>query len=80
MVKRKRIDILSMDELNRMHTGSLLSRLHYLRKCYETKNDGDDFVFGIVSKDQDEWKLAYDQVREVLSTREHYLKKTRRMK
>jgi hypothetical protein len=82
MKKKRHIPVLGIDKLYEMHTGSLLSRLQALRQCNETRNDGDDIVFDnvIVSKDEEKWKVAYRQVKEVLAGREHYQKKTRRMR
>jgi hypothetical protein len=82
MKKKRHIPVLGIDKLYEMHTGSLLSRLQALRECNETRNDGDDIVFDnvIVSKDEEKWKVAYRQVKEVLAGREHYQKKTRRMR
>jgi hypothetical protein len=82
MKKKRHIPVLGIDKLYEMHTGSLLSRLQALRECNETKNEGDDIVFDnvIVSKDEEKWKVAYRQVKEVLAGREHYQKKTRRMR
>jgi len=82
MKKKRHIPVLGIDKLYEMHTGSLLSRLQALRQCNETRNDGDDIVFDnvIVSKDEEKWKVAYRQVKEVLAGREHYQKKTRRIR
>lgn len=82
MKKKRHIPVLGIDKLYEMHTGSLLSRLQALRQCNETRNDGDDIVFDnvIVSKDEEKWKVAYRHVKEVLAGREHYQKKTRRMR
>jgi hypothetical protein len=82
MKKKRHIPVLGIDKLYEMHTGSLLSRLQALRECNETKNEGDDGICykDITSKDQEEWKIAYRQIKEVLSGREHYEKKTRRMR
>lgn len=82
MRKRRNIYVISLEKLHEMHTGSLLSRLQALRQCNETRNDGDDIVFDnvIVSKDGEKWKIAYRQVKEILAGREHYQKKTRRMR
>lgn len=82
-MKRRNVKVVSVDALREMHTGSLLSRLQALRECHETRSDGDDgWLDGIIiaSKDSEEWKKAYRQVKEILSKRGHYEKKTRRMR
>jgi len=75
-MKRKPILPLSLEELEKLSTKQLLARLRQLHECeesasrsdrYDTSNTSDAILF----KDTTEWKAAYEQVKGVLSLREH---------
>lgn len=68
------------DELEEMHTGSLLTRLKKLRGLHDCFEKSDWLVeerdaaarAGLIAfKDQEIWKTAFDDVKSVLAKREH---------
>jgi hypothetical protein len=79
------VKILSSKELENMHTGSLMSRREKLLSCEESfevsdryGNENEPVPEGagyIEFKNSVAWKKAYDELKTVLSTREHYGKK-----
>ena len=88
-MKHKALERMSRSELEAMHTGSLLSRLQRLRRCVDSPSTSDftqdelnkiGSSAEIVFRDTEEWRSAFDDVKAVLSAREHVPTKTRRMK
>jgi len=81
-VKKKIIKILTKEELELMHTGSLMSRRKQLLSCEEsaelsdlTEQEKQKILKDTIKYKQSElWKIAYSQLKEVLATREHYKK------
>ena len=83
-----KVEIKTLDELVEMHTGSLMSRREALLKCeesfeasdrngYETKPSSS--VTGVIEfKNTPEWKKAYNELKTVLSKREHMPNKQER--
>ena len=76
-----KVEIKAIEELHKMHTGSLMNRRNALLKCeesfkasdrngYETNPVVSETGF-IEFKDTPEWKQAYKELKIVLSTREN---------
>lgn len=75
-MRRKRITPLSPERLEKLSTKQLLAHLRRLHQCEESaklsdKDDADSASGAILFKDTSAWKAAYEQVRGVLSQREH---------
>jgi hypothetical protein len=75
-MKRKPISPMSLDELEKWSTKQLLARLRYLHQCEESsllsdQNDAGNTSEAILFKDTTRWNVAYEQVKGVLSLREH---------
>jgi hypothetical protein len=75
-MKRKAIHSMSIEELEKLSTKQLLARLKSLRQCEESasRSDRDDLSNTsevILFKDTPEWKAAYEQMKGLLSLREH---------
>jgi hypothetical protein len=73
---RKRVIPMSPDELEKLSTKQLLARLRRLRQCEESASLSDQYDASntsgaILFKDTSAWKTAYEQVKEILSLREH---------
>lgn len=72
----------SLEELQSMHTGSLMSRRKALLKCDESFEMSDELEHsdqGLIQfKDSAAWKQAYSDLKEVLSTRENIPSKKER--
>lgn len=72
----------SLEELESMHTGSLISRRKALLMCDESFEYSDELEPPkhelIQFKDSDEWKKAYSELKAVLSTRENIPSKKER--
>ena len=85
-----KVEIKTIEELEKMHTGTLMSRRAALLKCEESfetsdRNGYEDkpsaSISGVIEfKDSPEWKQAYNQLKEVLSKREHVPNKQERKK
>ena len=65
-----------LKELERLSTRQLLARLKRLRQCEESvllsdRDDASNTSATILFKDTPEWHVAYEQVKGVLSLREH---------
>ncbi|MDQ8205850.1 hypothetical protein [Pelagicoccus sp. SDUM812003] len=88
MIRRKNaVQPIPKNELEELHTGTLLTRLQHLRECEESfeftdllpeeidelRSDGRIHV-----KDSEEWKEAYSDLKDILSSREHLLNKQER--
>jgi hypothetical protein len=82
-MKRKKVFPVPLNELEAFSTKQLLARLTYLNKCEESldlsdKQSNDDFTsdeFGRIEfKQSPEWATAFQDVKQVLSGREHVLK------
>src|SRR5262245_43439847 len=75
-MKRKAIHSMPIEELEKLSTKRLLARLKSLQQCEESasRSDRDDLNIisdAILFKDTPEWKAAYEQLKGVLSQREH---------
>jgi len=73
---RKRVIPMSSNELEQLSTKQLLTRLRRLHQCEESaslsdQHDASNTSGAILFKDTREWKAAYEQVKVVLSLREH---------
>ena len=75
---KKAVPIISVAELEKMHTGSLLTRLQKLRELEEDpasstwlEEEISQFDDMILFKSSNEWKMAYRDLKSVLNTREH---------
>ncbi len=76
-----RVPLRDRVELEAMHTGSLLSHLRLLQTCEEAFSSSDRYGYEpepdptatgyIEFKDSEEWRKAYQLVKEILSHREH---------
>jgi hypothetical protein len=85
-----KVEIKTTEELEKMHTGTLMSRRAALLKCEESFEASDHTVYeskhsasitGIIKyKDSPEWKLAYKELKDVLANREHVPNKQERKK
>lgn len=75
------VKIVSKDELDSMHTGTLLRRRTALLQCedsfavsdrsdYESSPNPDETGW-VEFKDQPQWRQVYEEVKDVLATREH---------
>ena len=71
------VPVRTREEVEAMPTKALLARLERLHRCEESPSDSDlsplevpDDV-GILFKNQPAWAIAYQEVKEVLATREH---------
>ncbi|MBC7881252.1 MAG: hypothetical protein H7Y37_07950 [Anaerolineae bacterium] len=82
-MKRKKIFPVPLSKLEAFSTKQLLARLTYLNKCEESldlcdRQSNDDFTSDeferIEFKQSPEWVLAFQDVKQVLSGREHVLK------
>jgi hypothetical protein len=66
---------MSVEEVEKLSTKQLLARLRRLHQCAESALFSDHDVSNtseaILFKDTSEWKAAYEQVKGVLSLREH---------
>src|SRR5262245_36285288 len=75
-MKRKPIPPMSLEELEKLSTKQLLSRLRQLQQCEESASLSDRHDTGnasdaILFKDTSEWKAEYEQLKGALSLREH---------
>ncbi len=85
-----KVEIKTIEELEKMHTGTLMSRRAALLKCEESFEASDHSVYNVKPsasvtgfiefKDTPEWQHAYNQLKEVLATREHVPNKQERKK
>jgi len=74
-----KVNIISKDELESMHTGSLMSRRKALLSCEESFRLSDRYGYEpepdpslyIEFKDNPRWQQAYDELKAVLATREN---------
>ena len=81
-----KVEIRPKEELESMHTGSLMSRRAALLKCEESYELSDQAGISppeknrefIEFKDTDEWKQAYKELKDILSTRENIPNKQER--
>jgi hypothetical protein len=72
----------SLDELESMHTGSLMHRRKALLQCEESFDSSDKLerkVTGVIEfKNTSEWQCAYNDIKQVLSQRENVPNKQER--
>ncbi|MFS8183649.1 hypothetical protein ACMG4P_19140 [Pseudovibrio denitrificans] len=78
--KLKTAPVLKLEQLQSLHTGTLLSRLKTLRSLHECEEQADWNAEEIAAvrasghiafKSEDKWKNAFADVKAVLATREH---------
>jgi hypothetical protein len=78
----KKLDIISKADLEEMHSGTLMSRRNDLLKCEESFELSDQYqptkYKGIEFKNTLQWKQAYQDLKDVLSTRENIPSKQER--
>ena len=82
-MKPKRIVYpMTRDELETLHTKSLLARLKSLHKCEQSfeLSDWEDYEIDenadyIQFKESEEWTAQYELLKDILSNREHIPKK-----
>lgn len=89
------VKIVAKNELDSMHTGTLLRRRTALLQCEDsvTASDRSDYQSSpnpdetgwVEFKDQPQWRQAYGELKDVLATREHNIptgqeKRSRRIK
>lgn len=78
----KKLDVISKAELQKMHTGTLMSRRNALLKCEESFELSDQLQPAshdkIEFKNTPQWKQAYQDLKAVLSTRENIPNKQER--
>ncbi|KZK87126.1 hypothetical protein PsAD13_00394 [Pseudovibrio sp. Ad13] len=76
----KTVSALQFDQLQSLHTGTLLTRLKALRSLHECEEQADWTneeklavrSSGLIAfKSEENWKLAFADVKAVLATREH---------
>ncbi len=81
---KRAVDQVTTDELQKLHTGTLLARLQRLRWCEDTADlshlseseiasVGDKILF----KEQPKWQRAYKELKAILDEREHLKSKPR---
>jgi len=75
-MKRQPLHPISLEELENLSTKQLLARLKRLRQCAESASFSDEDDISNTSeaiqfKDTPEWKDAYEQLKRVLTFREH---------
>lgn len=83
-----KVEIINLEKLESMHTGTLMNRRAALLKCEESFESSDRVGYetkpslistGIIEfKDTPEWKRAYDDLKKVLGRREHLPNKQER--
>jgi hypothetical protein len=83
-----KVKIIKLEELQSMHTGTLMSRRAALLKCEESFESSDRLGYeakpsatntGIIEfKDSEAWKRAYEDLKSVLATRENLPNKRER--
>jgi hypothetical protein len=76
IMRRKPIPPMSLKEIENLSTKQLLARLKRLHQCEESvllsdRDDESNTAETILYKDTPEWKTAYEQVKGLLSLREH---------
>jgi len=84
----KKVEIISLEKLNNMHTGTLMNRRKALLKCDESFESSDRNGYetkpltkntGLIEfKDTPEWKNAYKDLKNILATRENLPNKQER--
>lgn len=76
-MKRKPIYPIPLIELEKLSTRQLLTRLKQLQQCeeslYLSDRNSDEITENnsIEFKDTDKWKTAYQEVKQILASREH---------
>ena len=76
------LDVIPASQLSDMSTGALLALLKRLRGCYESPDAANDLTederqtvaHKILFKSDPRWKLAYQDMKTILATREHKAK------
>jgi hypothetical protein len=78
----KKLEVISKPDLEKMHTGTLMSRRNALLKCEESFEMSDQYQAaksdGIEFKNTPQWEQAYQDIKAVLSTRENIPNKQER--
>ena len=81
MSKKKKIQILDFEELNKLHTGTLMARRRALLQCEESLSASDRLPGHQVEqgtiefRQTKEWINAYQDLKKVLKNREHWGKR-----
>ena len=76
-VRRKRVNVISAEELSSWPTKRLLGRLKSLRHLHENPQSSDisnaeiETTDEILFKNDPRWKIAYSDLKAILDTREH---------
>ena len=73
------LEVIPASQLSNMSTGALLARLKRLHWCYETPDAANDLTederqsvaHKILFKSDPRWKVAYQDMKTILATREH---------
>ena len=82
-MKRKQIFPIQPIELEQLSTKQLLGRLQRLRQCEESLEQSDrdaiDNSGCIEFKQSPEWLVAFNDVKQILSHREHVPKKSQKL-
>jgi len=83
-----KVEIKTTEELNKMHTGTLMKRRAMLLKCEESFKSSDRFghetepsvvEVGLIEfKETPEWQQAYEDLKNILVTRENLPNKEER--
>ena len=83
-----KVKIVKLEELQNMHTGSLMARRAALLKCEESFESSDRVAYEdkpsdttndiIEFKESEAWKSAYAELKSVLATRENLPNKKQR--
>ncbi|WP_390449918.1 hypothetical protein, partial [Pseudoalteromonas sp. MTN2-4] len=78
----KKLEVISKPDLEKMHTGTLMSRRNALLKCEESLELSDQYRASshneIEFKNTEQWKRAYQDIKAVLATRENIPNKQER--
>ena len=78
----KKLDVIIKADLEKMHTGTLMTRRSALLKCEESFELSDQYHpnqhNGIEFKNTPQWKQAYEDLKAILATRENIPNKQER--
>ena len=82
-IKRRQIFPLQPIDLEKLSTKQLLGRLQHMRQCEESlefsDRDSIDNSGCIEFKQSQEWLVAFNNVKQILSRREHIPKKSQQL-
>jgi hypothetical protein len=78
----KKLDVISKADLEKIHTGTLMTRRSALLKCEESLKLSDQYQLTkhsvIEFKNTSQWKQAYEDLKVILSSRENIPNKQER--